>query len=147
MAAVRRRRRISCKTSWMKHTIDSKGSSGARKYLALSHPSGLVWLLRLQWGVRDAVLVCLHVCVQVSVVHMYAWIHSDAIWAKIFKKDGSTKFTTKAYCGRVVTEFLQRCLADASLHSAHYPDPHHELCLVSSLVPLSLIFGKLVCSP
>ena len=51
---------------------------------------------------------------------------------KIYKKDGRTVFTAKAYNGRVISEWLARCLTHASLHPDQYPDPEHQVDLLAS---------------
>ena len=56
---------------------------------------------------------------------------------KVFKKKGQVQFTTKAYNGRVVSEWLSRCLADAVSRPNQFDDPDNELPLISSC----MIFG------
>ena len=56
--------------------------------------------------------------------------------AEIFKKDGRTMFTAKAFNGRVLTEWLARCLTNAAQHPDMYPDPEHQLDLLASCTHL-----------
>ena len=58
--------------------------------------------------------------------------------AEIFKRDGRTVFTAKAYNGRVLTEWLARCLTHASEHPNLYPDPEHQVDLLASCAHLGL---------
>lgn len=54
---------------------------------------------------------------------------------QVFKKDGSVLWTAKAYNGRVISEWLQRCLTDCFLRSAEYPDVEGQVPLLCSALP------------
>lgn len=57
---------------------------------------------------------------------------SDNI-SEVFKKSGETAFTTKAYNGRIISEWLHECLKDA--HS-RLVDPDNQLPLLCSCMIL-----------
>lgn len=51
---------------------------------------------------------------------------------KVFKKHGYVLFTTKAYNGRVISEWLSRCLSDAAARPNELTDPDGELPLLAA---------------
>ena len=57
--------------------------------------------------------------------------------AQVQKKDGSTLFTTKAHNGRVVVEWVARCLTDAATQTDRFADD--RLPLLASCASLACI--------
>ena len=56
----------------------------------------------------------------------------ERVTAEVFKKDGRTIFTAKAFNGRVLTEWLARCLTNAAQHPDMYHDPENQIDLLAS---------------
>ena len=63
---------------------------------------------------------------------------------EVFKKRGEIAFTTKAYNGRVVSEWLCQCLDDARSQPALFQDPDNQLLLLNSCMFLAQRFSDLV---
>ena len=57
---------------------------------------------------------------------------------EVFKKRGFVQFTTKAFNGRVVAEWLNGCLSDAQSRPDEFTDPDGELPLLSACMRFGL---------
>ena len=59
--------------------------------------------------------------------------------AKIFKKDGSTILTAKAFNGRIITQWLASCLVDAARNLDQYRAAGEQISVLASCVLLGLV--------
>lgn len=60
---------------------------------------------------------------------------------KVHKKNGYVLFTTKAYNGRVVTEWLNSCLCEALSRPNEFNDADGEISLLCSCMKLCFVLN------